>query len=166
VVVYIVYYDDFLTWAGNKPLYDSQASSKKQPRRETTLYSPESAGVIHMGSGINPLAEAQRTLRHEVYMQPSTCVAKYVKRYSHVYSKITSPHPSMPAWALVSPASRGIGLELARRLLRTTDLPLIATARGELDEVKERILEGAGVGVDKGRVEVLRLDVCGAFLCV
>ncbi len=72
----------------------------------------------------------------------------------------------MAPWALVSPASRGIGLELARRLLRTTDLPLIATARGDLDEVRERILDGAGAGVDKERLEVLKLDVCGAVLRV
>lgn len=70
----------------------------------------------------------------------------------------------MPRWALVSPASRGIGLELARRLLRTTDLPLIATARGDLHETRENILEGFGSGVDDNRLEVLKLDVCGASL--
>lgn len=78
----------------------------------------------------------------------------------------------MPPWALVTPASRGIGLELARRLLRTTDLPVVATARGSADETTEAILarrdgdEGGGdhamdVEGDESRLTVLRLDVCG-----
>lgn len=46
----------------------------------------------------------------------------------------------MPPWALVTPASRGIGLALARRLLRTTDLSIVATARGSLAEAREQIL--------------------------
>ena len=60
-------------------------------------------------------------------------------------------------WLLVSPASRGIGLQLAKRLLNTTNLPVIATARKDLDQVKEQILDG--LAVDKQRLEVLQLDV-------
>ena len=62
-------------------------------------------------------------------------------------------------WLLVSPASRGIGLQLARRLLRTTDLPVIATARTGLEKTREQILDG--IDVDKQRLEVLKLDVTG-----
>lgn len=65
-------------------------------------------------------------------------------------------------WLLVSPASRGIGLELARRLLKTTDLPVIATARTELEKTREQILDGTDV--DKQRLEVLKLDVTGTVL--
>lgn len=41
---------------------------------------------------------------------------------------------------MVTPASRGIGLELARRVLRCTQLPVVATARTSLDSVREAIL--------------------------
>ena len=54
----------------------------------------------------------------------------------------------MPPWTLVTPASRGIGLELARRLLRTTNLPVVATARGDLDQTREGILRGQGEDED------------------
>lgn len=47
----------------------------------------------------------------------------------------------MPPWILVAPSSRGIGLALASRLLRTTKLPVVATTRGNTDETKELILE-------------------------
>lgn len=60
-------------------------------------------------------------------------------------------------WLLVSPASRGIGLQLAKRLLETTDLPVIATARKDLKNVSEQILKG--LDIDKRRLEVLKLDV-------
>lgn len=62
-------------------------------------------------------------------------------------------------WLLVSPASRGIGLQLAKRLLETTDLPVIATARKDLKNVSEQILKG--LDIDKRRLEVLKLDVTG-----
>lgn len=60
-------------------------------------------------------------------------------------------------WLFVSPASRGIGLHLARRLLKTTDLPIIATARKDPDGVNRQILQG--LEVDSKRLEVLTLDV-------
>jgi NAD(P)-dependent dehydrogenase (short-subunit alcohol dehydrogenase family) len=63
---------------------------------------------------------------------------------------------SLP-WILTTPASRGIGLELTRRLLKTTNLPIVATARTDVHGAKSRILEG--LNVDKGRLEVLELDV-------
>jgi len=64
-------------------------------------------------------------------------------------------------WLLVSPASRGIGLQLARRLLSTTDLPVIATARRDLKGTNMQILDG--LDVDKQRLEVLKLDVTGTL---
>jgi NAD(P)-dependent dehydrogenase (short-subunit alcohol dehydrogenase family) len=64
-------------------------------------------------------------------------------------------------WAFVSPASRGIGFELARRLLATTDVPVVMTARKNLDKVREEILSAAGKDVKEDRLHVLELDVLG-----
>lgn len=66
----------------------------------------------------------------------------------------------MQPWALVSPSSRGIGLELARRILTTTNLPIVATARKDLDQTKESILDGLR-DVREDRVNVLKVDVLG-----
>lgn len=60
-------------------------------------------------------------------------------------------------WILTTPASRGIGFELTRRLLKTTNLPVIATARSDTQGTKGRILEG--LDVDEDRLEILELDV-------
>ena len=70
---------------------------------------------------------------------------------------------AMQPWALVTPASRGIGLELARRLLQTTQVPVIATSRGNLDQTREHLLHGLD-NVNKDRLHVLRLDVLGMML--
>ncbi|KAL8716117.1 MAG: hypothetical protein Q9220_000022 [cf. Caloplaca sp. 1 TL-2023] len=64
---------------------------------------------------------------------------------------------ALKPWLLATPASRGIGLQLARRLLNTTDLPVVATARKDLDDTKAQILDG--LDVDPHRLSVLRLDV-------
>ena len=64
-------------------------------------------------------------------------------------------------WLLVSPASRGIGLQLARRLLKTTELPLIATARDDVKTTSEQIVDG--LDIDKQRLEVMKLDVTGTI---
>jgi len=69
----------------------------------------------------------------------------------------------MQPWALVTPASRGIGLELARRLLRTTDVPIITTARKDLDQTRENLLSGID-GVSEDRLHVLKVDVLGRLL--
>lgn len=66
----------------------------------------------------------------------------------------------MQPWALVSPASRGIGLELARRLLQTTKVPIVATARKDLDQTRENILTGLD-GISEDRLHVLNVDVLG-----
>lgn len=68
----------------------------------------------------------------------------------------------MQPWALITPASRGIGLELARRLLQTTDIPIIATARKDLDQTKEQALSGLK-DVKEDRLQVLKVDVLGMY---
>ncbi|CAN9151242.1 unnamed protein product [Alternaria alternata] len=63
----------------------------------------------------------------------------------------------MPPWSLISPASRGIGFALARRVLQTTNAPVVTTARKDLDKTKEELLDG--LDVDERRLTVLKLDV-------
>ena len=60
-------------------------------------------------------------------------------------------------WLFVSPASRGIGLQLARRLLQTTDLPVVATARKDTGGTRQQILHE--LDAEPGRLTVLELDV-------
>ena len=69
----------------------------------------------------------------------------------------------MQPWALVTPASRGIGLELARRLLQTTKVPVIATARKDLDQTKENVFNGLK-DVKEDRLNVLKVDFLGEFI--
>ncbi|KAK4569556.1 hypothetical protein LTR86_003319 [Recurvomyces mirabilis] len=64
----------------------------------------------------------------------------------------------MQPWALVTPASRGIGLEFARRLLQTTNIPIVATARKHVDQTTENILSGLDNVVEE-RLKVYKLDV-------
>ncbi|KAL8692164.1 MAG: hypothetical protein Q9218_002760 [Villophora microphyllina] len=71
---------------------------------------------------------------------------------------VLAPKP----WILTTPASRGIGFQLVRQLLNTTDLPVVATARSHPGETKSRILEG--LDVDPKRLSVFRLDVTGLSL--
>lgn len=66
-------------------------------------------------------------------------------------------------WSLISPANRGVGFALARHLLRTTTIPIVATARKDLDTVKALLLEGIE-NVDPKRLTVLELDVTGSSL--
>lgn len=67
----------------------------------------------------------------------------------------------MPPWSIISPASRGIGFALARRVLQTTNAPVVVTARTDLTKTKEELL--AGLEVDAARLRVLKLDVTGEF---
>jgi len=75
----------------------------------------------------------------------------------------------MPPYLLTSPSSRGIGLALTRHLLRTTSpaLPLVATARNDVEGTKEMILsglEGEERERNRGRLDVRRVDfegMCG-----
>jgi len=67
----------------------------------------------------------------------------------------------MVPWALVSPASRGIGFALARHLLQTTKSACVATTRKDVIKTKGKLL--AGLDIDAERLTVLKLDVLGAF---
>ncbi|KAF2423282.1 short-chain dehydrogenase/reductase-like protein [Tothia fuscella] len=64
----------------------------------------------------------------------------------------------MPPWALITPASRGIGAALTRRILQTTNVPVIATSRTDQNETKEKLLDGLK-DVEESRLTVLKLDV-------
>lgn len=71
-------------------------------------------------------------------------------------------------WSLVTPASRGIGLAIARHLLRTTRSPVVATARGDVEQTREAILKDSDTegespldGDAEKRLQVLKLDVLG-----
>ena len=66
------------------------------------------------------------------------------------------------AWSLVCPASRGIGFQLTRRLLETTHLPVVATARTDADKVKRSILDDLK-DVDEKRLTVLEVDVTSTW---
>jgi NAD(P)-dependent dehydrogenase (short-subunit alcohol dehydrogenase family) len=67
----------------------------------------------------------------------------------------------MPPWSLISPASRGIGFALAKRVLQTTNAPVVVTARKDLDKTKEELLNGTNI--DEARLRVLKLDVLGTI---
>lgn len=67
------------------------------------------------------------------------------------------------AWSLVCPASRGIGFHLTRRLLETTSLPVVATARHDTEGVRKSILQDLKNEVDPKRLTVLEVDVTGRF---
>lgn len=66
----------------------------------------------------------------------------------------------MRPWALVTPGSRGIGLALTRHLLKNTSIPVVATGRKKLDEVKQQALEGID-DVDESRIHIHEADVLG-----
>lgn len=63
-------------------------------------------------------------------------------------------------FCIVTPASRGLGFAFARYLLRHSSLPVVATTRGNCDEVRGQLL----AGIDgKERLQVLRVDVTGNY---
>lgn len=62
-------------------------------------------------------------------------------------------------FVLVTPASRGLSLALARHYLRTTALPVYATHRSDSpDTVRQNILSGLD-GVDPSRLSLLNLEL-------
>jgi len=61
-------------------------------------------------------------------------------------------------WILVTPSSRGIGHAITRHLLRTTNAPIVATARSNLDEVRSSLLKDLK-DVDPERLTLAKLDV-------
>jgi NAD(P)-dependent dehydrogenase (short-subunit alcohol dehydrogenase family) len=65
-------------------------------------------------------------------------------------------------FALVTPASRGLGFAFAHQLLARTQLPVIATARKNCNEIRERLLSSSDIpkGSEK-RLRILEVDVTG-----
>lgn len=69
-------------------------------------------------------------------------------------------------FAIVSPASKGLGFAFARQLLANTQLPVVATARRDCDAVKGRLLDRldrSGSGDLEKRLSVLQVDVTSGF---
>lgn len=65
-------------------------------------------------------------------------------------------------FALITPASRGIGFALVRQLLVHTDLPVCATARKDCDTVHNKLVESVDSQRDAAeRLTVLEADVMG-----
>lgn len=65
-------------------------------------------------------------------------------------------------FALVAPASRGLGFAFAQQLLTRTELPVIATARKNCHELQERLLSSKGMPKDaKQRLRIIQVDVTG-----
>ncbi len=82
--------------------------------------------------------------------------ALFVTRYTEVYTQITM------AWTLVTPSSRGIGAALIRHLLRTTpaNIPVIATARSDIDGTREKLLSDLDISESqRSRLDVRQCDV-------
>lgn len=68
-------------------------------------------------------------------------------------------------FAVVTPASRGLGFAFARQLLARTDLPVVATARRDGEGLRRSLMEGldASRNPDK-RLRVFEVDVTGMLL--
>ncbi|KAJ5794285.1 Short-chain dehydrogenase/reductase SDR [Penicillium paradoxum] len=63
-------------------------------------------------------------------------------------------------FALVTPASRGLGFAFTQQLLTRTDLPVIATARKNCDELQERLLSSNDMPKNaEKRLRILQVDV-------
>ena len=70
-------------------------------------------------------------------------------------------------FALVTPASRGLGFAFAQQLLTRTELPVIATARKDCKGIRERLLSSEGVHKDSAkRLRVLKVDVTGTVKAI
>ena len=70
---------------------------------------------------------------------------------------------SSPGFCLVTPASRGLGFAFARHLLAHSDLPVVATARRDCDQVQDQLLQGVK-NKDRERLRVFQVDVTGILL--
>ncbi|KAJ5249072.1 short-chain dehydrogenase/reductase [Penicillium chermesinum] len=62
-------------------------------------------------------------------------------------------------FALVTPASRGLGFAFTQTLLTKTTLPVIATARKNTSELRDRLLSSDVPNGAKERLRVLEVDV-------
>ncbi|PKY09309.1 NAD(P)-binding protein [Aspergillus campestris IBT 28561] len=63
-------------------------------------------------------------------------------------------------FAIVTPASRGLGFAFARQLLAQTNLPVVATARRDCDEVRSDLVNGITTSQKADeRLHVFKVDV-------
>ncbi|KAL6234670.1 hypothetical protein BDW75DRAFT_159325 [Aspergillus navahoensis] len=63
-------------------------------------------------------------------------------------------------FAIVTPASRGLGFAFAQQLLAHTNLPVVATARTDCHGVRDRLLRNVQYGTDaEKRLSVFQVDV-------
>ncbi|KAL4959312.1 uncharacterized protein BDV14DRAFT_206931 [Aspergillus stella-maris] len=65
-------------------------------------------------------------------------------------------------FAIVTPASRGLGFAFAQQLLKHTNLPIVASARKDCDVVRSRLLEGVknnGAASAEKRLTVYEVNV-------
>ncbi|KAJ5297843.1 hypothetical protein N7508_008092 [Penicillium antarcticum] len=63
-------------------------------------------------------------------------------------------------FAIVTPASRGLGFAFAHQLLARTQLPVIATARKNCNEIREWLLSSNGIPKDsEKRLKMIEVDV-------
>lgn len=72
-------------------------------------------------------------------------------------------------FALVTPASRGLGFAFAQQLLAQTQLPVVATARKNCNETRERLLSSKGIPLNaESRLRMIEVDVTGTScdLCI
>lgn len=69
----------------------------------------------------------------------------------------------MSNFILTTPSSRGIGFAITRLLLTSTTLPIIATARKDVERAKQSLLEGLK-DVDPERLHVRTVDVTGTSI--
>jgi NAD(P)-dependent dehydrogenase (short-subunit alcohol dehydrogenase family) len=68
-------------------------------------------------------------------------------------------------FALVTPASRGIGFALARQLLAHTELPVCVTARKDCYHLHDKLIDSVGSQKDAGkRLSVFEVDVTGIYI--
>jgi short chain dehydrogenase. len=65
-------------------------------------------------------------------------------------------------FALVTPASRGLGFAFAQQLLTRTTLPVVATARKNCDQIRDQLLSTNGLQASaEKRLHVFEVDVKG-----
>lgn len=65
-------------------------------------------------------------------------------------------------FALVTPASRGIGFAFAQQLLARTTLPVVATARKNCDQVRDQLLSTKGLQSSAEKsLRIFEVDVKG-----
>lgn len=84
------------------------------------------------------------------FLQPAT------KLHSYIFMMNSAKH----GFALITPASRGLGFAFAQQLLTKTELPVVATARKNCADLKDKILSSKGIPQNaEQRLRVLEVDV-------